>query len=314
MIRSWNALKRTVVRYAALLLPIVGLAELGAHYATSRRAPAFGDWAEIAEPVRTTHQAGDLVLVAPHWAEPLARQALGDELMPLRDLARPDTRRYRSALEISILGQRHADLEGWREVSRSQHGPFELRRVENPKAAPVLVDFVDALTPQRAQVFFGPQAAPCPFRTHAPMRSGNLGGHPTFPAERFECPGGLFYHAAVTVIADQDFRPRRCIWAHPPRHGEWLVRFADVKLGEVISGHGGMYWVTERSRDGAPITLTARVDGRSVGRAVHHDGDGWAGFEFSLGELAGRDGAEVEFAVTAPNNRHRHFCFEAHSR
>jgi hypothetical protein len=144
--------------------------------------------------------------------------------------------------------------------------------------------------------------------------AGGLAGHPTFPADRFECPGGSFFNVGVTVIADQDFRARRCVWAHPPENGELLIRYRNVDLGQVIAGHSGMYWVVERNRSGAPVQLGVRVNGQAVGSAVHVDGDGWTSFEFDLGEQAGLSGATVEFSVRSSNHRHRHFCFEAHSQ
>jgi hypothetical protein len=75
-----------------------------------------------------------------------------------------------------------------------------------------------------------------------------------------------------------------------------------------------MYWVVERERAGAPVQIELRVDGERVGAATHRDGDGWAKFEIPLGGHAGKDAAEVEIAISSPDNRHRHFCFEADTR
>jgi hypothetical protein len=75
-----------------------------------------------------------------------------------------------------------------------------------------------------------------------------------------------------------------------------------------------MYWIIERERKGAPVTIAVRVDGEEIGSATHFDGEGWAPFLLPLGAHAGAERAEVEFAVTAPNHAHRHFCFEADTR
>ena len=121
-----------------------------------------------------------------------------------------------------------------------------------------------------------------------------------FPSERFECPGGPYFNVGVTVIADEEFRPRRCLWSHPPaRAGRSSPASTSVPLGRTIHGHSGMYWIVEREKKGAPITLTVRVDGDTVGTAVHRDGDGWAGFSFDLGAHAGASAADVEFAVSS---------------
>ena len=154
----------------------------------------------------------------------------------------------------------------------------------------------------------------CAWNPRAPIAAGGLGGHPTFPPERFECPAGVFFFVGVTVIADEEFRPRRCLWSHPLARGEIVTRFHDVPLGHVIRGHGGISWMTERELRGAPVTLTVRVDGDAIGSFTHRDGEGWRGFEMPLGAHAGARARDIEFAVTTPNYKDRHFCFEADTR
>ena len=124
---------------AALMLPLLGLVELAAHFACAGRSPPLhgeDGWSAIVEPVRALHQPEDLIVVAPRWAEPLARQQLGDELMPIVEVARPDVSRYGSALEISILAERDDSLAGWQEVERREHRPWVLRRLSNPHPSP----------------------------------------------------------------------------------------------------------------------------------------------------------------------------------
>ena len=116
-----------------------------------------------------------------------------------------------------------------------------------------------------------------------------------------------------TTIADETFSPRRCLWAHPPGRGELSIRFRDVPLGEQLVGHGGMYWIVERERAGAPVQLSVRIDGDEVGRVFHADGDGWARFSLPLGAHAGKSRALVEWRISSPDHRHRHYCFEARS-
>ncbi|MCC6556158.1 MAG: hypothetical protein IT372_24625 [Polyangiaceae bacterium] len=326
--------RRRWARAALIAAPLLGLIELGAHVVFSRRAPRFEDWDAVKAPVSAMRREGDLVVIAPAWADPAARRALGDELMPLRDAARPDESRYEAAIEVSILGQRAPELEGWREEAREARGGFVLRRLVNPAPARVVFDFVDNLRPPLVDVRgtdpgSGAQGAPrgarpgapdvepdvaCAWSERAKVEAGGLGRHPTFPAQRFECPGGSFFHVGVTVIADQDFRPRRCIWSHPFKRGEIVTRYRGVPLGRVIRGHAGIDWMTERDRRGAPVTLTVRVDGEVIGAATHEDGDGWEAFEMPLGAHAGAASAEVELAVTTTNYSHRHYCFEADTR
>lgn len=189
-----------------------------------------------------------------------------------------------------------------------------IRRLRNPAPAHVVFDFTDHTLPPFADVRGTEPPVSCVWNERAQILAGGLGGHPTFPRRRFECPGGPFFNVGVTVIADQDFRPRRCIWSHPLARGEIVTRYRGVPLGNVIQGHAGMYWIVERTLTGAPVTLSVRVDGEPVGSFSHIDGDGWKHFVFSLGPHAGKTSAEVEFAVSTPSYHHRHYCFEADSR
>jgi hypothetical protein len=234
--------------------------------------------------------------------------------MPLRDVARPDATRYTHAVEISILGARADELAGWREESRRTVGKFLLRRVENPAPVHVVYDFVDHVRPPFADVRGTEPALACAWNPHAAMSASGPFGHPMFAPERFECPGGAYFNVGVTVTASEDFLPHRCIWSHPFARGEVITRYRHVPLGTKVRGHGGLYWHVERELRGAPVTLTVRVDGDTIGSAVHKDGDGWAPFEFDLGKHSGEGDAEVEFAVSTPRYQDRHYCFEADTR
>lgn len=305
---------RLVGRMLVVGFLLLGLGELGLHIVHAQKSPRPEEWALLKEPVAQEKHPGDVVIVAPSWADPWARQTLGNDVFSLRDVARSDISRYATALEIGALGQTSSELRDFREISRKQAGPFTLRRLENPNFVPTVIDFVDRIAAGQAEVLVSEPEAKCPFNKTARPVAGGLGGHPTFPAARFECPGGVFFNVSETVIADQDFRPRRCIWAHPPNKGAVRIRFSDVSLGQVLRGHGGMYWLIERDKPGVPVIVDVRVDGQEIGRYEHKDGDGWSQFEMPLGGHAGKKNATVEFNVSARNNLHRHFCFEAHSR
>lgn len=301
--------RRRVLRLAVLLVPLWALVELCLGFVTAARAPDFDDYAALVAPVDALSRPGDVVVMAPGWAEPPLRRALGDHRMPLAEVARPSLDAYAAAIEISMLGQRDPALADWPVQEIREAGDFVLRRLQNPAHAPTVVDFVSLLGPDAARVELAGRA--CRWSNGPPL-SGGLGGHPTFPRQRFDC-GAPFFNVGPTVIADEEFRPRRCLWAHPPARGELTITYSAVALGRRIVGHGGLYWMIERERKGAPIVLRVEVAGEEVGRIEHLDGQGWKRFDVALGDYAGKS-ADVTFAVSSPDHRHRHFCFEARSQ
>ena len=304
------------VRYLALFVPFFGLFELGAHVYFSRRAPTTEAWSAVRPFVASAYRPENVVVVAPYWAEPMARLAFGDELMPLRDVARPDITRYPEALEVSIMGQRAPELDGWKVLREERHGKFTLRAVQNPSPPRVTYDFTDHVDPAAAAVRVEKRIGTidCGFTTNATIESGGLGGAPVYPAARFACPGEANHvFVGVTIIDDEKMHPRRCIWSHPPgTDGELVTRFRDVPLGHQIHGHAGAGWHIGRDGNDPPFTVRVMVAGEEVGKVVHQAGDFWKGFDLPLPPAMAERTADVEFRVSALGSTH--VCFEADSR
>jgi hypothetical protein len=307
---------RALLRQWWLVVPLLGLVELGLQLYFAGRAPEPPAWQTLRPVLDELAADHPLIVVAPEWAEPNARHALGDELMPLAHVARPDESGFAQALEVSILGADAPVLEGWTLRAERQQGPFRLRRYENPDFEPVRFDFVAQLEAGAARVSTasprGPK--PCPFTTKARVSNGDLHGHPTFPARRFACPdGGEWFFVGATVIEDEGYRPRRCAWAHASEQGPLTLRFEDVPLGARITGHAGLPYWFERELHGTPIELTFSVDGEALGTWLHRDGEGWKPFEFSTAARAGQRGT-VELQITSERAWRRELCFEASVR
>jgi hypothetical protein len=311
------SLKTGKVRYLALFVPVFGLFELGAHFYFARRAPTSEAWSAVRPFVASAYKPENVVVVAPYWAEPMARLAFGDELMPLRDVARPDVTRYPEALEVSIMGQRAPELDGWKVLRQERHGKFTLRAVQNPSPPRVTYDFTDHVDPTAASARVEKKIGTiaCGFTMNAAVESGGLGGPPVFPAARFACPGeGTHVFVGVTIINDEKNHPRRCIWSHPPgTDAELVTRFRDVPLGHKIRGHVGAEWYFEREGTDPPFNVTVMVGGEEAGRVAHKAGDFWKEFELPLPPAMVERTADVEFRVSAPLGG-SHVCFEADSR
>ncbi|NUP09020.1 MAG: hypothetical protein HOW73_23465 [Polyangiaceae bacterium] len=307
-------MKRVNLRWLYAALPLAGAVEMVAAIGFGHAAPGPDDYERLVPELASVYREGDLVVVTPRWAEPHVRHAAGDPFFPLRAIARSDDASFPRVVEISLRGARSDAFEGYREVDHREVGNLELFVLENPAPERVVFDFVEALEPGWASAGGTDPPTTCPWNPRAEIMTGGLGGHPGFPRARFVCPDSPYLNVSATVIADQSFLPRRCIWAHPTKRGARVVRYSGVPLGDRIEGHGGMYWMIERERKGAPVTLEVRVDGETVGSVVHEDGDGWKPFSFPLEERAGRPSATVEFFVSSPDYRDRHFCFQADTR
>jgi len=291
------------------------LAELAGHFYFAGRAPRLSDWQAQKTTLAGLKRHGELVVVAPHWADPLARLAFGRGLLPMRDEARPDDTAYRRAIEVGILGQHAPELSGWRTVEEKHVGRFLYRVLDNPAPAKVLYDFVDHVDPGHADAYQqqGTTRRTCPWNAHARRSDGGLAGHVAFPSRRFECGRRDSMFVGVTIIDDQDYRPRRCIWAHPPAGGPTVVVFRNVPVGRTVHGYGGLSWLLTRDGAGTPIELTVKIDGQSIGRVVHRDQQGWKGFDLPAGAHAGHT-ADVQFEVRSDNPDQRDFCFYADTR
>ena len=298
--------------YLWLVVPVLGLVELGLHVAFSRRAPRVEEWRELAGPVRRLKRAEDLVVVAPEWAEPIARHALGDPAFPLDQIARADASSFARAVEVSALGARADETRAWRVASEEKSGRFTLRVLENPARVVPKYRFIDHVRPPELAVAIvsDERETPCVFNDHAQVTAGGLHGHAAFPRERFQCPGGESSFVGVTVIDDQEYLPRRCIWAHPPQRGVLRLRFAAVPLGARLRAWAGLSYFLYRDGLGDPVTIAFHAEGRTLGEHRHHDEWGFRAFSFATGAAAG-SASDVEVVVSAESAAGRDFCFVA---
>jgi hypothetical protein len=302
-------------RFLWLLVPIAGLAELGLFWVDATRAPRVGEWQAIRAEVAKLKRPGDLLLVAPEWADPIARYAFGDALLPIADEARADDSSYARAVEVDALGAVPAELDGWAVREERAVGRFKLRVRENPKPAQVLFSFIDNARPPFLSVTAGDSGESeraCVYTEHATVSTGGLHGHLAFPRERYTCGGEEFF-VGVTILDDQEYRPRRCLWAEP-RAGESVrLQFKSVPMGRKIYGYAGLSYFLFRDGAHGPTVITVHVAGQQVGSYEHHDERGWHHFEFDTERFAGQT-ADVELDVASDDPSDRQLCFYADTR
>jgi hypothetical protein len=299
--RSWR-------RWAFALVPALGLFELAAHAMQTRSVVPDAEWASARAYVESHAKPEDLVAFSPRWVDPIGRQFFGPALATVEREAPADGARFRRAFEVSIRGATLPLFNGWHRGAQQRFGALTVSEWDNPAPAPVIDDLVSMVAPTRLRVSRG--QAPCTF-VHDGAQSGGLGFGPGIPADRFVCPGGGL--VAVSVVADLNYDPHRCIYAPPPGGVPVRLRFQDVRFGRSLYGHHALYVEAERDRRGAPVTIDFMVNGAQVGAVVHRDGDGWKPFEFDTAELAGKSG-ELDVEITSPSGDRRMYCFEAATR
>jgi hypothetical protein len=292
------------------LLPILGLAELALHQYFATRAPGFEAYAALEPELMKLKRPGMPVVVAPAWAEPLVRQA-APEAFPIAELTRPDDTAFSRFLEVSLLGSSAPELADLPVLETLQRGAFTLRVHENPRATPVLFDFVTAVGSGEVEVFndVAGQRTPCKLTEHARPTTGGLHGPVTRPQSRFECRGGGV--VGVTLIEDESYRPHRCILVDPIERGEVVLRFSAVPESARLVGFVGKsaFRARELNRNGISLDLVLREADRELGQQSVRVADGWSRFELKRAAPFGT----VEVAVkrfSVPED----FCFALEAR
>ena len=305
-------LRAAYQKYAFAIVPAIGVFELLAHLKQTHSAPNDQEWNDARAAVERKVTPSDLVIFAPEWSEPLAREHFGPKLASVERIARPDETRFPQAIEVSIRGARRPELADWKTIDRERVGPFEITRRENPAPARLLDDLVEHVRPDALSVSLvdGDRETPCPW-THGAVLTGGLGYGPSVPGDRFACPGGGL--VAVTVISDPTYRPRRCIYA-PALGGNTVLRlrFKSVTFGPTFRGHHAIAAEADHA-NGAPVTITFRAGAEIIGQFSRRDGTGWTGFETQTQDLDGKT-EELVADVSAARGDHRQYCFEADTR
>jgi hypothetical protein len=294
-------------RWAFAAVPAVGLLELGAHAVQTQSVVSKSDWVTARDYVASQAKPDDLIAFVPRWADPIGRESFGFELATFEREARADESRFPRAFEVSIRGAHLTELHGWRRAGDRRFGGVTVTTFENPAPATVLEDLVSMVGAQRMRVSQGDRD--CPF-VHTSPQSGGLGFGPAVPGDRFACPSGGFVGASV--VADLDYLPHRCIYAPPAGVGALRLRFLGVLFGAALHGHHALYVEAERSRQGAPVTITFSVGDAVLGSVVHRDGEGWKPFELDTTEL--REKRADLVADIASSGERRMYCFEATTR
>ena len=306
--------RRSQAHRAWLVLLAVAAVEIVAHLVTQARVVPWQDWERAAAHVREGWQEGDTVVVAPRWADPLMRAAVGD-LLDLESAGRSDLAGVGRVWQLSVRGHRADEVPARGPDHASQIGRVRVERWDlSPE--PILYDLVEHVMDAEVSLL-SPSGEPRACRAQRGGRptGGGLGSGPVTPGERHVCdPSRPWLWVGATVEEDLEMLPRRCVWQHPAGAEPVRTTYRDVPLGERLVLYAGLWWEHERTMDGGPVDVAVRVDGREIGRLVHRDGDGWKRMEASIPEALRGGRGTIDVEVSAPNPHLRTLCWAATTR
>jgi len=304
-------------KYLWLAIPLLGLSELGAHVYFSRRFPTLDEWRALKAEVGALKQEKDLIVIAPEWAEPLARTAFSDALMPIADVARPDEAGYPRAIEVSALGNVNPLVATWPVLAEKRFGKFALRTRKNPAFKPPLYVLTDHATlPDLSASELDERGATKPCRAIVARSSASGGGllaPPAFPRQRLSCGPSEADFVGTTIIEDQNYRARRCLWANPSPGGLLTLNFANVPLGNQLYGYIGFPFFRFRDHGWPPVSVSFSIDGAGLGSHSHLPESGWQPFQFSTAQFRGST-HEVRIELSGSQSRELELCFYAATR
>jgi hypothetical protein len=305
----------------ACALPALAVVEFGAHWCQVAKRSVADDLHAARTWVASRQQPEDAIVFAPTWIDPLGRKAFAG-MQSTEAATFGDPSRYARVFEVTLDNAETADGRQPVALEETTFGAVHVRLARNTQFAPTARPFANEIDPAHLSVRVqASEAAGGAYAACEYAKGGGSGGiwsPPTAP-QQFGCG-----YAAISrvVLPMLDYRPRSCLYAPPPGGSKRLVlRFADVHFQSKIEGHHGLMVQAEHGLDGAEVSIDAFVDAelpnqrvvrRSLGSAVHRDGEGWRKFSFETTALAGQTGdLTLEIQSLAAG---RQYCFDADTR
>jgi hypothetical protein len=286
-----SAIRPRVV--AGVVVVLLALVETAVALIAPSRAPKPDDWAAAAAAVRAGFQAGDLIVAAPAWADPILRVHLGD-LIPAEVAGRLDDDRFGRVWEVSQRGARAAAARGT-VAFEGRFGALTVRRVERP-AAVVSYDFVarwrEARVSRRE-----PRGAVVPCAPEGDV---------------VRCPGAANNFVRRQIV-EVDTQLRQALLAPAVGNGAVVIEFPAVALGRTLVIATGLHNVWLRKEAQGPVTMRVVVGDRIDQTLTTENEDPWLPRHLDTGALAGQT-LPVRFEITAPAPRARSFAFAAEAR
>jgi hypothetical protein len=257
-------------------------------------APTDVDWASAAREVRAGFRAGDLIVAAPSWADPIMRMHLGD-LVPLAVAARMDDARFGRVWEIGQRGARAPEAARGTVAFERRFGALRVRRVERSPAA-ITYDFLERLTDARVtRTALGQPDVVCPWEV-----------------DRFQCPNIGFNFVRLQTV-EVDTTLHRALLAQPVGGAEVVIEYPAVSLGRELVIATGLHDVWARKAASGEVDMRVVVAGMPQAAIRTTNDSGWLLTRIDTTAYAGRVVA-MRFVITSPAPYQRQFVLAAEAR
>jgi hypothetical protein len=257
-------------------------------------APTDADWQAAAREVRSGFRAGDLIVAAPAWADPMMRVHLGD-LVPVPVAGRMDDARYGRVWELSQRGAHAPEARRGTVALERRFGAVTVRRVERA-AAEVTYDFVERWPEARlSRTVSGRPQVDCP-------RAG----------DRLQCPD-IGFNFLRQQIVEVDTTLRRALLVQPVGGATVVVEYPAVTLGRELVVATGLHNVWMRKAARGAVHMRVVVAGTPAAAITTDNETGWQLTRIDSAQYAGR-AVPVRFEISSPAPYARHFAFAAEAR
>jgi hypothetical protein len=285
---------------AAIVIALSGVWATWFWLALPGRMPTDDDYRQSNEYIEKNLLSGDVIVLAPAWAERGRAFLTAAPVFAGYDLATdvyPGTKRQ---WLVALADVPRFSLEEARSIlkARATSTGAGLRIgalwIESFTIAGPQVDFAFADALRTATVSIaGPKGETC-----RNMENG-----------RHQCS-----HADWNYVAagwhEVDEKPLHCIWAHPVDEGPLEIRFPDVPLHGALRGRAAFTDEAPAFAHGAPVELAVRLGDMPLGKVTITNRPGIQPIELQIPADAPATG-DVTFSVSTTNTGMRHFCFDA---
>jgi hypothetical protein len=276
------------------LIAVLAVLETAVAVIAPLRAPKEADWRAAAQAVRAEFRAGDLIVAAPAWADPVLRMHVGDLLTP-EVVGRLDDAAFGRVWEVSQRGAQAPEAADGSVTFDRAFGRLRLRRLERRPAA-VTYDFVarwsDATLSRRGA-------------GGAVVNCSNVG-------DRLQCPD-VGFNFVRRQLVEVDTRLRLALLAQPVEGAAVVIDYPEVPLGDELVLATGMHNVWMRKAAHGKVDIKVFVDGHAMVTVTTTNDTGWTIWRVNTAASSGKK-VNVKFEITSPAPYARHFAFAAEAR